>query len=257
MTPTAGPNADSRPHADAASNVAEDTRHMRRALALAAAELGRVWPNPSVGCVLVRAGAVVGEGATRPGGRPHAETVALAQAGPQAEGATAYVTLEPCSHWGRTPPCAEGLVAARIGRAVVALGDPDPRVDGRGIAMLRAAGIAVDAGLCAEEAAEVNAGFLMRVTRGRPLVALVADPAGAASADALLSGERTGGGLTLRLAIGPDGATEAFTAGDDLGAALRALGDRGLTRIAVVESDPLAPLLRATGLVDRVGLTLS
>jgi len=149
-----------------------DGEHMRAALALARRGLGNVWPNPSVGCVLVRDGRVVGRGTTAPGGRPHAETATLAQAGDQARGATAYVTLEPCSHHGRTPPCADALAAAGVARAVVACGDPDPRVDGRGIAALREAGVEVTIGLMAEEARSLQAGFLTRVGLGRPMVTL-------------------------------------------------------------------------------------
>lgn len=149
-----------------------DEAHMQAALALARRGLGSTWPNPSVGCVLVAGGRVVGRGTTAPGGRPHAETVALAMAGPRARGATAYVTLEPCSHHGRTPPCADALIEAGVARVVVALGDPDPRVDGAGLARLRAAGVTVDAGLLADEAEEAQAGFLTRVRRGRPLVTL-------------------------------------------------------------------------------------
>jgi diaminohydroxyphosphoribosylaminopyrimidine deaminase / 5-amino-6-(5-phosphoribosylamino)uracil reductase len=145
---------------------------MRAALALARRGLGRVWPNPAVGCVIARDGRVVGRGWTQPGGRPHAETEALARAGAAAEGATAYATLEPCCHWGRTPPCADALIAARLSRVVVALEDPDPRVAGGGLARLRAAGLAVEAGLGAAEAAEINAGFFQRVRLGRPLVTL-------------------------------------------------------------------------------------
>ncbi len=147
-------------------------RAMRAALALARRGLGTVWPNPAVGCVIVRDGRVVGRGWTQPGGRPHAETEALARAGDQAQGATAYVTLEPCCHWGRTPPCADALIAAGLSRVVVALEDPDPRVAGGGLARLRAAGLAVEAGLGAAEAAEINAGFLHRLRLGRPLVTL-------------------------------------------------------------------------------------
>ncbi len=145
---------------------------MTSALALARRGLGSVWPNPSVGCVIVRGDHVVGRGWTRPGGRPHGETEALRRAGPAAAGATAYVSLEPCNHWGKTPPCTEALLAAGIRRAVIALEDPDPRVAGAGIARLRAAGVTVEVGLCADEAAELNAGFLLRVRSGRPLVAL-------------------------------------------------------------------------------------
>ncbi len=150
----------------------DDRVHMRAALALARRGLGRVAPNPAVGCVLVKAGRVVGRGWTQPGGRPHAESEALARAGGAAKGATAYVSLEPCAHHGRTPPCAEALVAAGVARCVVALGDPDGRVAGRGVDRLRAAGVEVVEGLLGEAAAEINAGYLTRVRLGRPLVTL-------------------------------------------------------------------------------------
>ena len=146
---------------------------MAAALSLAARNLGQVWPNPAVGCVIVdAAGHVVGRGLTQRGGRPHAETEALKMAGDRARGGTAYVTLEPCSHHGKTPPCAEALVAAGIKRCVAAIEDPDPRVSGRGLAKLREAGIAVETGVLAAQARDLNAGFLTRVTKGRPLVAL-------------------------------------------------------------------------------------
>ncbi|MFO0995152.1 MAG: bifunctional diaminohydroxyphosphoribosylaminopyrimidine deaminase/5-amino-6-(5-phosphoribosylamino)uracil reductase RibD [Alphaproteobacteria bacterium] len=146
---------------------------MRTALALAARALGRAWPNPAVGCVLADAtGRVVGRGWTQAGGRPHAETEALGRAGAAARGATAYVSLEPCSHHGATPPCADAFVAAGIARAVIAIEDPDPRVNGAGIARLKAAGIAVELGVGAEEAAELNAGFFHRIKTGRPLLTL-------------------------------------------------------------------------------------
>jgi diaminohydroxyphosphoribosylaminopyrimidine deaminase/5-amino-6-(5-phosphoribosylamino)uracil reductase len=150
--------------------AAEDRAHMQAALGLARRGLGQVWPNPAVGCVLVREGRVVGRGWTAPGGRPHAETQALLMAGEQAKGAVAYVTLEPCSHQGKTGPCAEALIKAGVVRAVVAIDDPDPRVSGRGLEMLRQAGIVVELGLCREEAAEINAGFFTRLSAGRPLV---------------------------------------------------------------------------------------
>ena len=145
---------------------------MAHALRLAARGLGNVWPNPAVGCVLVRDGVIVGRGWTQPGGRPHAEVRALKQAGPLAEGATAYVTLEPCAHHGVTPPCANALIAAKVARVVTALTDPDPRVSGKGHAMLRAAGIAVTEGMLTAEATALNAGFLKRVTQGLPFVTL-------------------------------------------------------------------------------------
>jgi diaminohydroxyphosphoribosylaminopyrimidine deaminase/5-amino-6-(5-phosphoribosylamino)uracil reductase len=146
--------------------------HMRAALALARRGLGTTWPNPSVGCVAVHEGRVVGRATTAPGGRPHAEPLALAMAGARARGATVYVTLEPCNHWGQTPPCTEALIAAGVARVVVAMRDPDPRVNGEGLGRLRAAGIAVTEGVLEAEAREVAAGFASRMTRHRPLVTL-------------------------------------------------------------------------------------
>jgi diaminohydroxyphosphoribosylaminopyrimidine deaminase/5-amino-6-(5-phosphoribosylamino)uracil reductase len=146
---------------------------MRHALVLARRGLGRVAPNPAVGCVIVSAEShVVGRGWTKPGGRPHAETVALEAAGPSARGATAYVTLEPCAHHGKTAPCAEALIAAHISGVVAAVEDPDPRVSGKGFALLKKAGIDVRIGICASEARALNAGFFKTVSRGRPLVTL-------------------------------------------------------------------------------------
>ena len=145
---------------------------MRAALALARRGLGSAWPNPAVGCVLVRDGVVVGRGWTQPGGRPHGETEALARAGEAARGATAYVSLEPCCHWGKTPPCTDALIGAGVARVVVPVEDPDPRVSGRGIARLRKAGIEVVTGLLAEEAAALNEGFFRRIGEGRPMVTL-------------------------------------------------------------------------------------
>ncbi len=148
---------------------------MAGALALARRGMGETWPNPTVGCVLVKDGAVIARGRTARGGRPHAEAVALATAqasGVDVSGATAYVSLEPCAHHGRTPPCAGALVAARIVRCVIATDDPDPRVSGKGTAILRAAGIEVVEGIGRAEADEINAGFFCRVRTGRPLVTL-------------------------------------------------------------------------------------
>lgn len=147
--------------------------HMRHALRLAARGLGRVAPNPAVGCVIVsRDGHVAGRGWTQPGGRPHAETLALKQAGDAARGATAYVSFEPCAHQGETPPCADALIAASVSRVVSTVRDPDPRVSGRGFDKLRKAGIAITEGVLAGEAKFLNEGFFKRVGEGRPLVAL-------------------------------------------------------------------------------------
>ena len=153
-------------------SVEEDLRHMAHALAIARRGLGRTWPNPAVGCVIVKDGRVLGRGTTAPGGRPHAEPQALAQAGEAARGATAYVTLEPCAHTGKTGPCAEGLVRAGVARVVSALQDPDPRVAGRGHDILRRAGISVTTGVLAAEAAALQEGFLSRITLGRPMLRL-------------------------------------------------------------------------------------
>ncbi len=149
-----------------------DLRWMTTALGLGRRGQGRVWPNPSVGCVIVKDGRVLGRGWTQPGGRPHAEIVALAQAGSHAAGATAYVTLEPCAHTGKSGPCAQALIDAGLARCVVATTDPDPRVSGRGIAMLQSAGITVDLGCGKAQADDAHAGFFRRITEGRPKVTL-------------------------------------------------------------------------------------
>ena len=145
---------------------------MAHALSLGTRGLGRTWPNPAVGCVIVQGTRIVGRGWTQPGGRPHAEVMALRQAGKAARGATAYVTLEPCAHHGQTGPCADALIAAGIARVVTAIADPDPRVAGKGHALLRAAGIDVTENILSSEARSVNSGFLKRVTQGLPCVTL-------------------------------------------------------------------------------------
>jgi diaminohydroxyphosphoribosylaminopyrimidine deaminase/5-amino-6-(5-phosphoribosylamino)uracil reductase len=165
-----------------------DERHMRRALALAERGLFTTQPNPRVGCVIAHGEVIVGEGFHARAGEPHAEVHALREAGERASGATAYVTLEPCAHHGRTPPCADALVAARVARVVAAIRDPNPRVSDGGFAKLREAGIDVATGLCEREARTLNEGFLSRMARGRPWVRLKI----AASLDgrtALASGE--------------------------------------------------------------------
>ncbi|MBF0622164.1 MAG: bifunctional diaminohydroxyphosphoribosylaminopyrimidine deaminase/5-amino-6-(5-phosphoribosylamino)uracil reductase RibD [Magnetococcales bacterium] len=152
----------------------QDRNRMKRALRLAARAAGRTRPNPMVGCVIVQGDQVIGQGFHPKAGEPHAEVFALREAGDAARGATAYVTLEPCSHQGRTPPCADALVAAGVSRVVVAMVDPNPKVAGRGVARLREAGITVDVGLCESEAQALNQPFVTWVTWGRPMVTLKA-----------------------------------------------------------------------------------
>ena len=147
---------------------------MAQALRLAELGLFSTSPNPRVGCVIARGGQIIGEGWHQRAGTPHAEVHALQQAGQAARGATVYVTLEPCSHHGRTPPCADALIAAGVSRVVAALRDPNPQVAGRGLAQLQAAGITVECGLLEEPARELNIGFVSRMTRGRPWVRLKA-----------------------------------------------------------------------------------
>lgn len=151
-----------------------DHSHMARALRLAERGLLTTTPNPRVGCVIVRDGIVVGEGWHQRAGGPHAEVHALAAAGASARGATAYVTLEPCAHHGRTPPCSDALIDAGIARVVSAMQDPNPRVAGRGLARLVAAGVESQCGLMDEAARELNIGFVSRMTRGKPWVRLKA-----------------------------------------------------------------------------------
>src|SRR5271155_3229532 len=152
--------------------AAQDRPHMARALELAARGLYTTDPNPRVGCVLVREGGVIAEGWHVRAGEPHAEVLALRAAGPKARGATAYVTLEPCNHTGRTPPCADALIAAGVTRVVCSTADPNRRVAGGGIERLRAAGISVSVGALAAQARELNVGFFSRCERGRPHIRL-------------------------------------------------------------------------------------
>ena len=156
----------------AAAGSGDDLSFMDLALRLARRALGSAWPNPAVGCVLVREGVIVGRGWTQAGGRPHAETEALGRAGAAAAGATAYVSLEPCAHYGVTPPCADALIAAGVARVVVAVEDPDPRVCGQGIGRLSEAGIAVTTGVLAADAVRLNRGFFLKVQASRPLFTL-------------------------------------------------------------------------------------
>lgn len=187
--------------------AAEDERWMAAALRYGRRGLGLTAPNPSVGALIVRDGALVGHGVTAPGGRPHAERLAIDQAGEAARGATLYVTLEPCSHFGATPPCADAIVAAGIARVVCALEDPDRRVAGQGLARLRAAGIALSVGEGAETARRDHRGHILRVVEGRPMV-------------------------TLKLAQTADG----FAAGDEHDARLAITGEAANLRVQVMRS---------------------
>jgi diaminohydroxyphosphoribosylaminopyrimidine deaminase / 5-amino-6-(5-phosphoribosylamino)uracil reductase len=154
----------------AQTGSSDDERFMRLALALGRRNLGHTWPNPAVGAVIVKDGVIIARGWTQEGGRPHAEVEALRRAKKAAEGATMYVSLEPCSHQGKTPPCADAIIRAGIARVVSAMEDPNPDVAGQGHERLRAKGIAVDIGLGAQEARRIHAGHVMRVTEGRPYV---------------------------------------------------------------------------------------
>ncbi|MBT5049720.1 MAG: bifunctional diaminohydroxyphosphoribosylaminopyrimidine deaminase/5-amino-6-(5-phosphoribosylamino)uracil reductase RibD [Rhodospirillaceae bacterium] len=208
---------------------------MRIALSLARRGLGQVWPNPAVGCVLVGNGRVVGRGWTQPGGRPHAETEALRRAGDDARGSTAYVTLEPCAHHGRTPPCAQALIDAGIARAVIALRDPDPRVDGGGIAMMEEAGVDVELGLLSAEAEALNIGFLRRIRDSRPTITLKT----ATTADARIATQ--------------SGASQWITGEDSRAAGhlLRATHDAILVGSGTAIHDNPSLTCRLPGMLDR------
>jgi diaminohydroxyphosphoribosylaminopyrimidine deaminase/5-amino-6-(5-phosphoribosylamino)uracil reductase len=160
------------PGVESSLSSTSDERFMRLALTLGRRGQGNTAPNPAVGAVVVRDGVIVGRGWTAPGGRPHAEPQSLQRAGEAAKGATLYVTLEPCSHFGKTPPCVDAIIAAGIARVVSAIEDPNPEVAGQGHARLREAGIVVETGLCADEAAHDHAGHISRILRNRPHVSL-------------------------------------------------------------------------------------
>lgn len=221
-----------------APDAARDIRLMRLALALGRRNNGRTWPNPSVGAVLLdpRTGAILATGITSPGGRPHAEPLALAAAGDRARGATLFVSLEPCSHHGATPPCAEAIVAAGVARVVTALQDPDPRVAGRGHAILRAAGIVVETGRLAAEAERAHRGHLTRVRLGRPAVALKL----ARTADGYAAGAPGEGRLLIS-----GGAAQARTH------RLRAHADAIMVGVSTVAADDPGLDVRLPGLADR------
>src|SRR5947199_456462 len=212
-----------------------DERFMAPALTLGRRGLGNAWPNPAVGAVVVRDGVPVGRGWTQPGGRPHAEVEALRRAGDAARGATLYATLEPCSHNGKTPPCVDAMMAAGISRVVSSLEDPNPKIAGEGHAKLRAAGVAVTLGVCAEEACRAHAGHIRHVRDGRPHVTLKL----AVSADgkAGLAGRRpaliTGEAARERVHL------------------MRAMNDAVLTGIGTVLSDDPQLTCRLPGMEHR------
>jgi diaminohydroxyphosphoribosylaminopyrimidine deaminase / 5-amino-6-(5-phosphoribosylamino)uracil reductase len=214
---------------------ADDTRFMRLAFALGRRGLGRTWPNPAVGAVIVKDGVIVGRGWTQPGGRPHAETEALARAGDAARGATLYVTLEPCSHYGKTPPCADAIIAAGVARVVSALVDPNPEVAGAGHWRMAEAGVVVEVGIGAEEARQAHAGHIRRVQAGRPNVTLKL----AVSADEKVALE---GRKPVRIT------GEAATVRTHL---MRAMNDAVLTGIGTVLSDDPLLTCRLPGMEGR------
>jgi diaminohydroxyphosphoribosylaminopyrimidine deaminase / 5-amino-6-(5-phosphoribosylamino)uracil reductase len=214
---------------------ADDSRFMRLALALGRRGLGRTWPNPAVGAVVVKDDVIIARGWTQPGGRPHAETNALARAGDAARGATLYVTLEPCSHHGKTPPCVDAIIAAGVARVVSALVDPNPEVAGAGHWRMAEAGVVVEVGIGAEEARRAHAGHIRRVQDGRPHV-------------------------TLKLAVAADGKVAlagrkpARITGDAAAAhvhLMRAMNDAVLTGIGTVLSDDPLLTCRLPGMGER------
>lgn len=213
----------------------QDERYMRLALSLGRRGLGNAWPNPAVGAVLVKDGVIVGRGWTQAGGRPHAEVEALKRAKRSAKGATLYVTLEPCSHEGKSPPCADAIIKAGVARVVSAIEDPNPEVAGQGHARLRDKGIAVDIGLCAEEARGAHAGHIARITSGKPYV-------------------------TLKLAVSADGKAglsgrkQAAITGDEARArmfSMRARHDAILVGLGTILADNPQLTARLPGLYER------
>ncbi|MFN7023063.1 MAG: bifunctional diaminohydroxyphosphoribosylaminopyrimidine deaminase/5-amino-6-(5-phosphoribosylamino)uracil reductase RibD [Pseudorhizobium sp.] len=218
----------------------QDRRYMAAAMRLSRWHTGLTATNPSVAALVVRDGAIVGQAVTAPGGRPHAETQALAVAGDKARGATLYVTLEPCSHHGKTPPCADAIVTAGISRVVVSLTDPDPRVSGRGLAILRDAGITVESGVMEEEGRHALSAYLMRQTRGRPEVTLKL----AVSADGMI-GRKGAGQLAI---TGPAARAQVHT--------LRAEMDAILVGIGTARADDPELTCRAQGLEARSPLRI-
>jgi len=213
----------------------DDERFMRLALALGRRGLGNAAPNPAVGAVIVKDGVIVGRGWTQPGGRPHAETEALRRAKRAAHGATMYVTLEPCSHDGKTPPCADAIVKAGIKRVVSALEDPNPDVAGQGHARLRDKGVTVDTGLFADEARRAHAGHIAKITQGRPhvLLKLAVSADGKAALAGRKAAQITGEAARARVHL------------------MRAQSDAILTGLGTVLSDNPQLTCRLPGLYER------
>ena len=214
----------------------DDQRWMAAALRFGRRNFGLTAPNPCVAALIVRDGVLVGRGVTAPGGRPHAEAVALAEAGEAARDATMYVTLEPCSHHGATPPCAEAIVAAGVARVVAALDDPDKRVAGRGFANLRAAGIAVEVGAGAEQARRDHRGHVLRVTAGRPMVTLKL----ALTADGYAAGDEH----DPRLAITGEAANSAVQV-------MRSLNDAIMVGLGTAREDDPLLTVRLPGVAQK------
>jgi diaminohydroxyphosphoribosylaminopyrimidine deaminase / 5-amino-6-(5-phosphoribosylamino)uracil reductase len=242
---------------------AHDERYMRAALALGDRHLGLTWPNPSVGAIIVSFETgepiIVARGITQASGRPHAERVALDRAGAAARGATIYVTLEPCSHHGKTPPCAEAILASGVSRVVTALSDPDPRVSGRGHALLRQAGLLVTTGVLANEAARSHRGHMLRVTQGRPSLTLklarTADGFAAAegSARLMITGERANARIHhMRYHSDAILVGSRTVAADDPQLTVRLPGMEGASPVRVVIDSRLA-LSPETKLVQNAG----
>ena len=218
-----------------AIDPAADERFMTLALTLGRRGLGNTWPNPAVGAVVVKDGVIVGRGWTQPGGRPHAETQALKQAGRAARGATLYATLEPCSHHGKTPPCTDAIIRAGIVRVVSAMDDPNPEVAGQGLAKLRERKIAVESGLGAEAAKHAHVGHVTRMTKGRPHVMLKL----AVSAD----GKIGAAGRKPIAITGPEARERVFQ--------MRAMSDAILVGMGTVLSDDPALTCRLPGMMER------
>jgi diaminohydroxyphosphoribosylaminopyrimidine deaminase/5-amino-6-(5-phosphoribosylamino)uracil reductase len=232
----AGPADTGAPAASApVIDPAADQRFMELALALGRRGLGNTWPNPAVGAVIVKDGVILGRAWTQPGGRPHAETEALKQAGRAARGAALYVTLEPCSHQGKTPPCVDAIIRAGIARVVSALDDPNPEVGGQGIVRLRERSIMVDTGLGAEAARRAHIGHITRMTQGRPHVTLKL---------ALSSDGKAGAAGRRPVAItGPAARERVFQ--------MRAMNDAILVGMGTVLSDDPALTCRLPGMMVR------